>query len=486
VIDTLLYQMITAPATNPPPIQGDETRQTLYNGRIGRITVDLFENQRHVHREKAMPLAMRMRPRTLDEFVGQQHFIGEGKTLRRTLEADCISSALFYGPPGTGKTTLASVIANVTAAHFEHVNATAVGVKEIRPILATARDRLETSDQRTILFVDELHRFNRAQQDILLNDVENGTIILIGATTENPFFSVNTPLVSRSQIFQFVPLTEAEIKILLARALSDMERGLGALRASLSEEAADYIAAVADGDARRALSALEIAVLSQANRADSPDGVILIDLATVEESSQRKALRYDIDGDAHYDSISAMIKSIRGSDPDAAVYWLACMLEGGEDPLFIARRIVISAAEDIGNADPRGLVLAQAAADATHLIGMPECQLPLAQAAIYLACAPKSNATAQAIWQAGEDVRTGRTIPVPKSLRSTGYPGAEILGSGAGYRYPHDAKEGIVSREYYGVDKVYYTPTDRGAEAILRERLSTVRQSGEGTDKHQR
>ena len=338
--------------------------------------MDLFETQRQAHREKAMPLAMRMRPRTLDEFVGQQHFIGEGKMLRRTLEADRISSALFYGPPGTGKTTLASVIANVTNAHFEHVNATAVGVKEVRPILAAARDRLETSGQRTILFVDELHRFNRAQQDILLNDVESGTIILIGATTENPFFSVNTPLISRSQIFQFEPLTDADIKILLARALSDRERGLGALGASLSEEASEYLATVADGDARRALSALEIAVLSQANRADSPDGALLIDLATVEESSQRKALRYDTKGDAHYDSISAMIKSIRGSDPDAAVYWLARMLEGGEDPLFIARRIVISAAEDIGNADPRGLVLAQAAADATTWLGCRNASSP--------------------------------------------------------------------------------------------------------------
>ncbi|MGB2984320.1 MAG: replication-associated recombination protein A, partial [Phycisphaerae bacterium] len=417
----------------------------------------------------------------LDEFIGQQSFIGKGKLLRRALEADRITSALFYGPPGTGKTTLAMVIAATTQAHFEQVNASAVGVKEIREILAAARDRLETSGQRTVLFVDELHRFNRAQQDVLLSDVESGVVILIGATTENPFFTVNAPLISRSQIFQFEPLSNEDIKILLHHAANDAERGLGKLGVTLTDEAADHLAATSDGDARRALTALEIAVLSQTNRSDSGKGVI-IDVATAVDSIQKKAIQYDAAGDAHYDAISAMIKSIRGSDPDAAVYWLARMLEAGEDPRFIARRIVISAAEDIGNADPQGLVIAQAAADATQMIGVPECQLPLAQAAIYLACAPKSNAAARAIWSASEDVRTGRTIPVPKHLRSTGYPGAKTLGSGEGYRYPHDADDGIVPQDYLGVDKVYYTPTDRGTEAILRKYLEKVRRRVDDTN----
>jgi len=437
--------------------------------------MDLFEEQRRANRSSVEPLSVRMRPRTLDEFVGQQIFLGEGKLLRRTLEADRITSALFYGPPGTGKTTLAMIIAATTRAHFEQVNAAAVGVKEIREILAAARERLETGGQRTILFVDELHRFNRPQQDVLLDDVENGVVILIGATTENPFFALNTPLVSRSQIFQFEPLSNEDIKTLLRRAISDAERGLGAYRVTLTDEAADHLANMSDGDARRALSALEIAVLSQSDRAGGGKRPIVVDLETAADSIQRKAIQYDAAGDAHYDAISAMIKSIRGSDPDAAVYWLARMLEAGEDPRYIARRIVIAAAEDIGNADPRGLVLAQAAADATQMVGMPECQLALAQAAIYLACAPKSNAVAKAIWSAADDVRSGRTLPVPKHLRSTGYSGAKTLGSGEGYRYPHDAKDAIVPQEYLGVDKVYYTPTDRGAEAILHDYLEKVR-----------
>lgn len=436
--------------------------------------MDLFEEQRKANRASVEPLSVRMRPRTLDEFVGQQSFIGEGKLLRRTLEADRITSALFYGPPGTGKTTLAMIIAATTRAHFEQVNAAAVGVKEIREILAAARDRLETGGQRTILFVDELHRFNRPQQDVLLDDVENGVVILIGATTENPFFALNTPLVSRSQIFQFEPLSNEDIKTLLGRAISDTDRGLGTYRVTLTDEAADHLANMSDGDARRALTALEIAVLSQSDRAGGKRPIV-VDLETAADSIQRKAIQYDVAGDAHYDAISAMIKSIRGSDPDAAVYWLARMLEAGEDPRYIARRIVIAAAEDIGNADPQGLVLAQAAAEATQMVGMPECQLALAQAAIYLACAPKSNAAAKAIWSAADDVRSGRTLPVPKHLRSTGYSGAKTLGSGEGYRYPHDAEDAIVPQEYLGVDKVYYTPTDRGTEAILRAYLEKVR-----------
>ena len=428
--------------------------------------MDLFTEQRKANRSRVTPLAVRMRPRTLDEFVGQQAFIGDGKLLRRMLEADRITSALFYGPPGTGKTSLATVIAAMSKAKFEQVNAASVGVKEIREVLSEARQRLETGGQRTILFVDELHRFNRVQQDILLSDVEDGVVILIGATTENPFFAVSSPLISRSQIFQFEPLSDDDIGSLLRRALTDSERGLGQYRARLAPDAADHLIRTADGDARRALTALEIAVLSQADRAEKGE-TIEIDLETAAESIQRKAIQYDPHGDNHYDSISAMIKSIRGSDPDAAVYWLARMLEGGEDPRFIARRIVIAAAEDVGNADPQGLVLAQAAADATHLIGMPECQLPLAQAVIYLACAPKSNASAKAIWAACQDVREGRTIPVPKHLRSSGYSGAKRLGSGEGYRYPHDQENGAAEQEYLGVDKVYYTPTDHGAEVLL-------------------
>ncbi len=437
--------------------------------------MDLFVDQRRANRTRAEPLAVRMRPRSCEEFIGQQHFIGKGKLLRRMLDADRMTSALFYGPPGTGKTTLATIIANMTRAHFEQVSAPAVGVKEIREILAAARERLETSEQGTILFVDELHRFNRGQQDILLNDVENRVVVLIGATTENPFFALNTPLISRSQIFQFEPLSNEDIKTLLQRAITDSQRGLGEHRVTLTAEAADHLATMSDGDARRALTALEVAVLSQVDREGRDRGGITIDLETAVDSIQRKAIQYDGDGDTHYDVVSAMIKSIRGSDPDATVYWLARMLEAGEDPRFVARRIVISAAEDIGNADPQGLVIAQAAAEATQMIGKPECLLPLAQAAIYLACAPKSNAAAVAAWAAADDVRTGRTLPVPRHLRSTGYAGAKRLGSGHGYRYPHDAKDAIVPQDYLGVEKVYYTPSDRGAEARLGRYLEEVR-----------
>jgi len=441
--------------------------------------VDLFAQQRDANRSSVQPLAVRMRPRSLDEFLGQHGFVGEGRLLRRTLEADRLTSAVFYGPPGSGKTTLATIIARQTQAHFESVNAVAVGVREVRDILASARDRLETSRQRTILFVDELHRFNRAQQDVLLNDVEEGVIILIGATTENPFFAINAPLLSRSQIFQFEPLTREDIKTLLHRAVADRERGFGALDVTLTEEAVDHLAATSDGDARRALAALEIAVLSQTDRTGRR-GPIVVDLEAAAESIQRKAIQYDATGDAHFDTISAMIKSIRGSDPDAAVYWLARMLEAGEDPRYVARRLVIAASEDVGNADPQALVLAQAAANATQLIGLPECQLPLAQAAIYLACSPKSNASAVAIWEAGKDVRGGRTIPVPKHLRGSGYVGAKRLGSGDGYHYPHDEKNGIVENDYFGVEKVYYTPTDRGTEAILHEYLKCIRREDTG------
>ncbi|HNQ23416.1 MAG TPA: replication-associated recombination protein A [Phycisphaerae bacterium] len=436
--------------------------------------MDLFDEQRRAKREGAAPLAVRMRPRTLDEFVGQRHFVGPGKLLRRLLEADRLASALFYGPPGTGKTTLGRIIAHRTQAHFTQVNASAVGVKEVRDILADARDRLETTGRRSVLFVDELHRFNRSQQDVLLGDVEEGIVILIGATTENPFFTVRTPLISRSQIFRFEPLSAADVQALLRRAAADVERGLGAWNVVLRDDAVEHWARVSDGDARRALSALEIAVLSQAPKPGVRPEVV-IDLAVAAESIQRKALAYDAAGDQHYNTISAFIKSVRASDPDAAVYWLARMLEGGEDPRFIARRLVILAAEDIGLADPQGLVVAQAAADATNFVGPPECQLPLAEATIYLACAPKSNAAAQAVWEAARDVQEQRSVLVPPKLQSTAYAGAKKMGAGEGYQYPHDHPGGIVPGDDLGVDRTYYRPTDRGAEAKLGEALARIR-----------
>jgi len=435
--------------------------------------MDLFSEQRKAALRRVQPLAVRMRPRTLEEFVGQQHFLGPGKLLRRLLDADRLTSAIFYGPPGTGKTTLAQIIANRTKAAFEDANAAAIGVKEIRDILSRARDRLSDDGQRTVLFLDEIHRFNRAQQDVLLGDVEDGIIILIGATTENPFFAVNAPLVSRSQIFQFEPLSEEDITTLMRRALVDKDRGLGGYNVTIADEALAFLATTSDGDARRALTAIEVAVLSQLQQnAETPKRrnakttptAIKISLEIAQDSIQRKAIVYDGTGDEHYDAASALIKSMRGSDPDATVYWLARMLEAGEDPRFIARRIAICAAEDVGNADPMALVLANAAVQTTVFVGLPECQLPLAQAAIYIACAPKSNASAMAIWSASSDVKEGRTIPVPRHLRDAHYKSAARLGHGEGYQYAHDSPDGMVAQDYLGVDKTYYTPTDRGHE----------------------
>ncbi|MGB4259665.1 MAG: replication-associated recombination protein A [Phycisphaerae bacterium] len=447
-----------------------------------------------------------MRPRTLDEFVGQQHFAGPGKLLRRLLAADRLSSAIFYGPPGTGKTTLAHIIAGHTRAAFEELNAAGAGVKEVRDILARARDRLSNGGQRTVLFLDEIHRFNRAQQDVLLSDVENGLVILIGATTENPFFSVNSPLISRSQIFQFEPLTVEDIEAILRRAATDPKRGLGRYRIELTDEAVRHLAVTCDGDARRALLALEVAVLSQLagtegqppappSEPEAQARAIRVDLAVAEESIQRKAIVYDGTGDEHYDAASAFIKSMRGSDPDAAVYWLARMLEAGEDPRFIARRVTICAAEDVGNADPMALVVANAAAQVTMLVGMPECQLPLSQAVTYVATAPKSNAAAQAIWAASEDVREGRTIPVPRHLKDKSYAGAARLGHGEGYKYAHNYEGGFVQQDYLGVDKTYYQPTDRGHEGRIKQYLEAIRgkqradsdidtTGGQGEDRH--
>jgi putative ATPase len=441
--------------------------------------MDLFADSRRKNLARVAPLAVRMRPRTLDEFVGQQHFLGPGKLLRRMLEADRLSSVILYGPPGTGKTTLAQLIASYSQAHFVEMNAAAVGVKDVRQVLDAARDRLGNSGQRTVLFLDEIHRFNRAQQDILLPDVENGLILLVGATTENPFFAVNSPLVSRSQIFQFAPLTEEEIRSLVYRAIADQERGFGSMRIDIDPKAVDLWATMCDGDARRALTALEVAVLSQMQEM-SPQGAaqhgIRITLDVAEQSIQRKAIVYDGMGDEHYDAASALIKSMRGSDPDAAVYWVAKMLEAGEDPRFIARRIAILASEDIGNADPQALSVAAAAYAIVERIGMPEAQLTISQAAIYMAMAPKSNASAMAIWNAAEDVRQGRTVPVPRHLRDTHYTGSRRLGHGVTYLYPHDFQGGFVAQEYLGVDKMYYEPTDRGLEAELRRRLDAFRE----------
>lgn len=431
--------------------------------------MDLFSRQEKQRRESALPLAARMRPRTLDEFAGQEHFLAEGKLLRRILQARRLHSIIFYGPPGSGKTSLAELLATQSDSHFSRLNAAACGVKELRDVLSDAKSRLETTGRRTVLFVDELHRFNRTQQEVLLPDVEAGVIALIGATTQNPFFSLVSPLISRSQIFEFRPLTQSDIVGLLERALSD-KRGLAEFGVRATPEALAFLAEICDGDARRALTALEIGVLSLAGTSGD------FDLAVAQESIQKKAIQYDASGDEHFDAASALIKSMRGSDPDAAIYWLARMLEAGEDPRFLARRIVIAASEDVGNADPQALILAQAAAHATEFIGMPECRITLAQAVTYIATAPKSNAAYAAINAALEDVRQQRTVPVPMHLRDSHYQGATQLGHGAGYQYAHDSATGWVDQVYLGVEKSYYNPVDRGFEAEIRSRLASIRE----------
>lgn len=429
----------------------------------------LFDASEEANRRRVEPLAARMRPRSLDEFAGQEHFLGEGKLLRRLLKADRLGSVIFYGPPGTGKTTLARLLAKESQAEFRQISAVASGVKELREELTQAADRLAGSGRRTLLFVDEIHRFNRAQQDVLLPDVESGVVILVGATTENPFFTINSALVSRSRIFQFEPLSNEHVKAIIRRALADRERGLGARRVNLHEDALEFLVETSDGDARRALSALEIGVLS------CPETPVDFTRRLAEESVQRKAVQYDRTGDQHYDSISALIKSIRGSDPDAALYWLARMLEGGEDVRFLARRLVILASEDVGNADPSALTLAVSAAQACEIVGLPECQLTLAQAVTYLACAPKSNAATIGIGEARADVRENRLLPVPVHLRDKHYGGAQRLGHGEGYQYAHDHPEGIAAQVYLGVEREYYRPVDRGFEIELGERLAAIR-----------
>ncbi|MFM2094704.1 MAG: Replication-associated recombination protein [Planctomycetota bacterium] len=431
--------------------------------------MSLFEQSEAANLRRVQPLAARMRPTSLADFVGQQHFLGEGKLLRRLLKADRLTSVIFYGPPGTGKTTLARLLAGESRRKFRQLNAVTSGVKELREVLEAARDDVATGGSRTLLFVDEIHRFNKTQQDALLPDVEEGVVTLVGATTANPFFAVNSALVSRSQVFQFEPLTTDDIRKLLQRAATDKLRGLGSYPLQLHDDAVQFLAEICDGDARKALSALEIGVLSCDQRP------IEFTRALAEESIQRKAIQYDPSGDEHYDTASALIKSIRGGDPDAGIYWLARMLEAGEDIRFICRRLVILASEDIGNADPQALPLAVAAMQACEFIGLPECQLPLAQAVTYLACAPKSNAATLAIGEARRDVRENRTLPVPVALRDSHYGGATRLGHGEGYQYSHEAPDGIAAQDYLGIDREYYRPTDHGAEAAIGERLAAIR-----------
>jgi putative ATPase len=423
------------------------------------------------HALRHQPLAARMRPRGLNEFVGQSHILGPGQLLRRAIEADRIQSLIFYGPPGTGKTSLAQIIARQTRSKFERLSGVESNVADMRRVLSLAANRLENKQQSTILFIDEIHRFNKAQQDVLLPDVEGGVVRLIGATTHNPFFFVNSPLVSRSQIFELRPLGEEELYALLQRALADPERGLGYLKVRADEAALRHLAKLSDGDARKALNALEIATLTTAPDAD---GAIHLDLTVAEQSIQKKAVVYD-DEDAHYDTISAFIKSMRGSDPDATLYWLAKMIHAGEDPRFIARRIVIHAAEDVGLADPMALVLANAAFQAAEFIGWPEARIPLAEAAIYIATATKSNSIVLAIDAALKDVESGRTLAVPEHLRDASYRGAKRLGHGQGYQYAHDHPEHFVAQDYLGADKRYYEPTEQGVEKKIKERVEKWR-----------
>jgi putative ATPase len=413
------------------------------------------------------PLAQRMRPRTLDEYAGQEHILAPGKLLRRAIEADRISSIILFGPPGTGKTTLAEIIARATESRFERLSGVESNVADLRRVIATAANRA-ASGIKTILFIDEIHRWNKAQQDVLLPDVERGTIRLIGATTHNPFFYINSPLVSRSQVFQLEPLAPPSLLALQKRALADEERGFGKMRIEVTDEALEHLAITADGDARRCLNALEIAVVTTPPGVDE---VIRIDRAIAEESIQKKAVVYDGDGDQHYDTISAFIKSVRGSDPDAALYWLAKMLYAGEDIRFIARRIVILASEDIGMADPQGLVVAVAAQHAVEFIGLPEAQIPLAHATVYLATAPKSNRAYTALHAAQKEVKEGVTLAVPRHLRDGGSKRAKKAFGHEGYQYSHDHEGAYVPQAYLPEGRRYYEPSDQGYEKRVKERL---------------
>ncbi|MBI3315690.1 MAG: replication-associated recombination protein A [Candidatus Omnitrophica bacterium] len=435
--------------------------------------MDLFEHRESPSRSYE-PLAVRMRPQSLNEFVGQEHILGPGKLLTRAIESDRITSLVLFGPPGTGKTTLASVISKETRSFFHPLNAVASNVSEMRKAIDQAKKRFETKGEKTILFIDEIHRFNKAQQDVLMPDVEKGNPILIGATTHNPFFSIVSALLSRSLVFELKPLSEKDIRRVLERALKDGPRGLGCFKVALEPQAMEFLCRASDGDARRALNALELGVTTTPA---SGDGTVHFTQKVAEESIQKKAVVYDADEDQHYDTISAFIKSMRGSDPDAAIYYLAKMLYAGEDPRFIARRIVICASEDVGNADPQALVLANAALQVSEFIGMPEARIPLAQAVVYIACSPKSNASYLAIDAAMKDVAENKTLEVPDALKGTGYAGAKRLGRGEGYQYAHDFESHFVDQVYLKEKKRYYEPTAQGYEKNFKVYLESLKRS---------
>lgn len=437
--------------------------------------MDLFEYMRNNTLKKESPLASRLRPRTIEEVVGQQHILGKDKLLYRAIKADKIQSVIFYGPPGTGKTTLAKVIANTTSSEFKQINATSSGKKDMEEVVSEAKNTLGAYGKKTILFIDEIHRFNKGQQDYLLPFVEDGTVILIGATTENPYFEVNSALISRSIVFELKTLEKDHIKQLIKRAITDEERGLGAYHAQIEEDALDFLAEMADGDGRKALNAIELGVLTTER---SEDGMIHITLSVAQECIQKRAVRYDKTGDNHYDTISAFIKSMRGSDPDAAIYYLARMLYAGESITFIARRIMICAAEDVSNADPNALVVATSAAQAVERLGMPEARIVLAQAAAYVASAPKSNSAIMAIDSALEAVREQQIVTIPNHLRDAHYPGAKKLGHGAGYQYAHDYKNHYVKQQYLPdemVGRSFYHLSDNGKEKETKAYLEKIK-----------
>ena len=438
--------------------------------------MDLFDYMREQNKEKESPLASRLRPTKLEEVVGQQHIIGKDKLLYRAIKADKLQSVIFYGPPGTGKTTLAKVIAQTTSAEFMQINATSAGKKDMEAVIEKAKQLQGMYGKRTILFIDEIHRFNKGQQDYLLPFVEDGTVTLIGATTENPYFEVNGALISRSIIFELKPLEKEDIKTLLHRALEDMEKGMGAYRAVADEDALEFLADVSNGDARSALNAIELGILTTER---SADGLIHITLDVASECIQKRVIKYDKNGDSHYDNISAFIKSMRGSDPDAAVYYLAKMLYAGEDVTFIARRIMICASEDVGNADPNALTVAVSAAQAVERLGMPEARIVLAQAVTYVASAPKSNAAYLAVDKALSVVRESRTAPVPTYLCDAHYKGAGKLGRGIGYKYAHDYPNHYVEQQYLPdayKDMTFYEPTENGYEQTIREYFKKIKQ----------
>ncbi|MFH1338628.1 MAG: replication-associated recombination protein A [Candidatus Omnitrophota bacterium] len=441
--------------------------------------MDLFEEKDTHNKDK--PLAVRLRPETLEEFVGQEHLLGKDCILTRAIKSDRLASLIIYGPPGCGKTSLAWCISKITKSYFVWLNATTSNVEELRTELAQAKHRKSTTGRRTILFIDEIHRFNKAQQDVLMPDVEEANVILIGATVHNPFFSIVSPLISRSLILELKPLSKEDILRILNLALKDKNRGLGDLKIKAHKKALSFLAEVCDGDARRALNALEIGVLTSP---PACEGFIHFDLKVAQESVQKKTVLYDREGDAHYDTASAFIKAMRGSDPDAALYWMAKMLYAGEDPRFVARRICILAAEDVGNADPLALVLANAALQISEFVGMPEARIPLAQAVIYVSCAPKSNASYLAIEKAYKDIEKQRLQEVPDHLKDASYPGAEKLGRGKDYKYPHSYKSHYIEQDYAFKKVKYYEPTDIGHEAKIRQRLERLR--GDRKESHQK